>query len=107
MRTLRRRWILLFLLGGVLFLHLPVARADLTLTLQSGSATQTATSSSGFVSYTGAVGGWNVNNTSGIAFPLVNQPLMDLDTLSVSTSGTVEDLLITLTGTGFTAPTDG
>jgi hypothetical protein len=105
MKTFQTRWIFFVLVGGLMCVTVPVARADLTLTLTSGAATQTMTSNTGFVNFVGPVGGWDINGTTGLA--LFNLPLMDLGTLSASTGGTPTDLIITLTGTGFTAPVSG
>ena len=107
MKIVRKRLILSLLVAGSLFVNMPLARADLTLTLTSGSTTQTITSNTGLVNYIGAVGGWNVNSTTGVSSPLLNEPGMDLDTLSISSSGTTNDLVISLAGTGFSAPIQG
>lgn len=103
------------------------ARADLILTLSSGTSsvvvideslagtlssagsfTSTSADSlagAGIIGYSGAVGGFIVNVTTGISKPLIGPYAIDLN--SVSVSGTAGTLTIGLIDTDFVVPGNG
>jgi hypothetical protein len=82
------------------------ARASLVLTLTDGITTSTITdggagdlcASAGCVTFSGIIGVWNINVTTGIT-ALAAPGLMDLN--SVDNATAAGTLIITLTGTGF------
>ncbi len=78
-----------------------------TVTLKGESTTADGDALSGVINYTGAVGNFSVNATTGISKPVIGSGgIGTIGLSSVSVSGGAGTLQIMLTDTGFNAPFD-
>lgn len=80
-------------------------QANSVLELISGSTTETVTTTDGVAIYQGAVGGWSINVTTGLAAPADGQAAdsIDVDSVDFSAGGTSSSLTILWSSTGYTA----
>ncbi|MFZ0926995.1 MAG: PEP-CTERM sorting domain-containing protein [Syntrophobacteraceae bacterium] len=101
----------IFTLGlalAALIIYSAPANATATLELISGSSTVTVAdgSGSGVVGYSGTVGGWDLNVSTGVTYPFsgtASLPNLDLNSVNYSTSGSAP-LEILFSDTGFVPP---
>ncbi|HED39470.1 MAG TPA: PEP-CTERM sorting domain-containing protein [Chromatiales bacterium] len=96
---------LMGVVAAAAFLLAPVANAQLSLRLDDGTATATVTdtSDSGMVNFSGSLGAWTANVTSGFGAPLLGSDWMDeFDLNSVNVSGGSGSMTIMLTQTNLT-----
>lgn len=92
--------------AAALAISAPLAHANQMLTLISGSTTVTMPGVGGYANYSGAVGGWNVNVTTGLASPADGgiSDSLDLNSIDSSVLGTPLPLLIDWDATGYSQP---
>jgi hypothetical protein len=80
------------------------AQAQSELILISGASVQTLSGgASGYASYNGSVGGWNVDVSTGLAGPSQPFDTIDLNSVSLSIGGTAAPLTILWSAAGYTA----
>jgi hypothetical protein len=98
---LRTERLVVWLIPSCLFLAAPAARASFELELSSGGTTVYRSSNTGLVNYTGSVGDFAVNITTGLS--TTNPALISLSTVDVTAEGDGDPTLtVTLSRTGFT-----
>ena len=81
------------------------ANAALALRISDGITTNTVTDAgnTGFVNYSGALGAWGINVTTGLGGPVLSAPFphLDLNSVNVTTPNSGGSLTIMLTDTDF------
>jgi hypothetical protein len=80
------------------------SKASLMLEVSDGTTTQTAVGASGIATFLGAIGNFAANVTTGISKPLIGsvfQPILDLNSIDVTSANAGGTLTISLTDTDF------
>lgn len=95
--------LLAVLVAAFLIANPPRVQA-LSLTLSDGIST-VSSSGTGFVNFSGSVGDWLINVSTGITGSL-GLPILDLNSINVNSSNPA-NLTLSLSQTGYTGPIDG
>jgi hypothetical protein len=82
------------------------AMAAITLTLSSGASSTTVTGAGGIVNFSGAVGQWTINTTSGVSLG-PGTTSIDLSSIDATGIAGAPALTILLTDNGYTTPVTG
>jgi hypothetical protein len=103
---MRKTMMILVILAVTIMMTLQVVQAVPILTISDGTTTQTVIDNggSGLLAFNGAIGIWNVNSINAVTTPVLGtstSPLIDLSSLSISSSGGVGTLTITFLADGF------